>query len=145
MLFIRLLKPCGFVVFLFSQLTLNVCSAVYQRTFSHARTVESGTAVRGTCRPTLCTTAPAVRSSRPQPRPRHKTNPRSPTPMSASAPFHSATRAVQVPAHWRSTCALTVVRVICMPNTQRVRTLRSNLLILDQCALIDQFIRLSCR
>lgn len=95
------------------------------RTFSHARTVGSGIAVKGTCRHTLCTTAQAVRSSRPQPHPRQKTNPRSPTPMNASAPSHSATRAAPVPAHWRSTCAHTVVNVhlsvssVCQPSPRK--------------------------
>lgn len=94
-----------------------VLPSSYQRTFSRARTVGSGTAVSGTCRPTSCTTAPAGRSSRQPPRPRHKTNPRSPTPMNASAPFRSATRAAPVPAHWRSTCAHTVVRARLIVNS----------------------------
>lgn len=88
--------------------SLRLCRS-FQRTSSPAKTVASGTAARGTCRPTSCTTAPVGRSSRLQPHPPRRTNLRSPTPTNASVPSHSATRAAPAPARWRSTCAPTAV------------------------------------
>ncbi|XP_027476158.2 zinc finger protein ZFPM1 isoform X6 [Zalophus californianus] len=83
------------------------------KTSSPAKTVESGTAARETCKPTCSTTVPAARPPAPRPQQPPPTSPRRPTPTSASAPFPSAARAAPAPAPWRSTCAATAP---CVPG-----------------------------
>lgn len=113
-----LLRSWVWGVYFVWSFSLCLC-CFYQRTSSPAKTVASGIAARGTCKPTSCTTAPADRSSPPPPRPLRRTNPRSPTPTSAFVPSRSATRAAPVPAHWRSTCAPTAVRAANRPHTRQ--------------------------
>lgn len=71
-----------------------------QRTSFPARRVGYGTGVRGTCRPTWCTTAAGDRGNR-----RHWLRRMSPTltRRPTSAPSHSATKALQGHGHWKCT------------------------------------------
>lgn len=81
---------------------------LFQRIYSHAKTAESGTGVRGTFKLISCTTVPAGRSRRPQ-HPLRWTSPKTPTPMRGCAPSLIAKRVALVLVPWRFTWGHTVV------------------------------------